>query len=80
MMLSAPILVQLLLLCPLSTGVPQIDSESSAAPIEAPAQRASAAIAWYPTWDLGLAEARRSGRPILLQSAAPQCHGVPGMW
>ena len=37
-------------------------------------------IAWYGTWEGGLEEARISGRPILLMSAAPQCHGVPGMW
>ncbi|MFT4649375.1 MAG: hypothetical protein ACI9X4_002614 [Glaciecola sp.] len=37
-------------------------------------------IAWYGTWKDGLAEAKRTNRPILLMSAAPQCHGVPGMW
>lgn len=37
-------------------------------------------IAWFGTWEGGLAEAERTGRPILLMSAAPQCHGVPGMW
>ena len=37
-------------------------------------------IAWYGTLEQGLAEAKRSGRAILLQSAAPQCRGVPGMW
>ena len=33
-------------------------------------------IAWYGN----LAEARRSGRPILLVSGAPACLGVPGVW
>ena len=28
----------------------------------------------------GLAEAKRSGRPILLVSGAPACLGVPGVW
>lgn len=37
-------------------------------------------IAWYGTLQSGLAEAERSGRPILLVSGAPQCHGVPGVW
>ena len=37
-------------------------------------------IAWYGTWELGLAEAKRTGRPILLMSAAPRCHDVPGLW
>jgi hypothetical protein len=40
----------------------------------------SGAIQWFATWDSGLKEARRSGRPILLVSAAPHCAGVPGVW
>jgi len=39
-----------------------------------------ARIAWYTTWQEGLAEAKRTNRPIMLHSAAPQCSGVPGMW
>ncbi len=39
-----------------------------------------AGIAWFGSWQAGLAEAKRTDRPILLMSAAPQCHGVPGMW
>ena len=38
------------------------------------------AIAWYGTWKGALAEAQRSGRPILLLAAAPQCHGISGVW
>lgn len=37
-------------------------------------------IAWFGTWKGGLAEAQRTGKPILLVSAAPQCHNVPGVW
>ncbi len=37
-------------------------------------------IAWYGTLSGGLIEAKRSGRPILLVSAAPHCHGVSGVW
>lgn len=37
-------------------------------------------IAWYGTLKDGLAEAKRSNRPIFLVSAAPQCQNVPGMW
>lgn len=37
-------------------------------------------IAWFGTWKGGLAEAERTGKPILLISAAPQCHNVPGVW
>ena len=37
-------------------------------------------IAWYPTLEGGLAEAKRSNRPIMFTSAAPQCLGVSGIW
>ena len=37
-------------------------------------------IAWHGTLAAGLAEAKQSGRPILLVSGAPQCLGVPGIW
>lgn len=37
-------------------------------------------IQWYGTLDGARAEAQRSGRPILLVAAAPQCHGVSGIW
>lgn len=37
-------------------------------------------IAWFGTWEAGLAEAQRTQRPILLVSAAPHCHNVPGIW
>ena len=36
--------------------------------------------AWYTTLDDALAEAKRTNRPLLVQSAAPACHGVPGLW
>ncbi|MDE0937857.1 MAG: hypothetical protein OSA89_18250 [Mariniblastus sp.] len=37
-------------------------------------------IAWYGVLEDGLAEAKRTGKPILLITAAAQCSGVPGMW
>jgi hypothetical protein len=37
-------------------------------------------IAWYGTLEQARDEARRTGRPILLLSAAPHCHNVPGVW
>jgi len=37
-------------------------------------------IAWYGILEDGLAEANRTGKPILLITAAAQCGGVPGMW
>ncbi len=39
-----------------------------------------AKIAWYGTWEDGLAAAKASGRPILLVAAAPHCKQVPGIW
>lgn len=48
-----------------------------------PAKAAStkpAKIAWYGTWKQGLAEAKRTDRPILLISAAPHCRNISGMW
>ncbi len=37
-------------------------------------------IAWFGVLEDGLEQAKRTGKPILLVSAAPQCSGVPGMW
>ena len=37
-------------------------------------------IVWYGTLQQGRAIAKETGRPILLISAAPSCHGVPGVW
>jgi hypothetical protein len=37
-------------------------------------------IQWFATWDSALAEAKRTGRPIFLVSAAPHCAGVSGIW
>lgn len=37
-------------------------------------------IAWYGVLKDGLAEAKRTGKPILFVTSAPQCNGVPGMW
>jgi len=41
---------------------------------------ADPAIGWIPTWQQGLAEARQTGKPILLMAGAPACGGVPGIW
>ncbi len=37
-------------------------------------------IAWYTTWETALAEAERSGRPIMFVAAATQCHGISGVF
>ena len=57
-----------LLLLPLATTL-------AAAPADA-AER----IAWYSSVKQGLAVAKTTGRPILLVSAAPHCHGISGIW
>ena len=46
----------------------------------APVEPGEAGIAWYCRWDTALAEAKRSNRPIMFQSAASQCNGVPGVF
>jgi hypothetical protein len=43
-------------------------------------QQSAGGIQWFATWNSALAEAQRSGRPILLVSAAPHCAGVSGIW
>ena len=45
---------------------------------EAPAKTEK--IVWHGTWKGGLAEAQRTGKPILLIAGVPQCHNVPGVW
>ena len=37
-------------------------------------------IAWFGVLQDGMQQAKKTGKPILLVSAAPQCSGVPGMW
>ena len=39
-----------------------------------------ARIQWFGTLQQGLAEAERTGRPILLSAATLRCEGVPGKW
>lgn len=39
-----------------------------------------AGVAWYTTWDTGLAEAKRSNRPIFFMSAATTCSGISGVF
>lgn len=44
------------------------------------AATAEVQISWFGTLSRGLAEAQRTGKPILFISAAPHCAGVSGMW
>ena len=59
------------------------DTSSEKRSEKSPDKTASAtptAIQWFGTWTAGAREAKRTGRPILLIAAAPQCHGVSGLW
>ncbi len=49
-------------------------------PPAGPIPSAQGGIVWYGTLRTGLAEARRTNRPILLLSAAPHCHNISGIW
>ena len=63
------------------TGVGVLLGGLCVATVEAQRDRQLAAkIVWHGTWKGGLAEAQRTGKPIMLVSAAPQCHAVPGVW
>ncbi len=62
-----------LLLCAAPAGAEPEEAKASAS--TRPAQ-----IQWFGNWKQAKAEAKRTGRPILLTAAAPQCGGVPGMW
>lgn len=43
-------------------------------------QAAPARIQWFGTLEQGLAEAKRTNRPILMTAAAPSCGGIAGEW
>ena len=44
------------------------------------ADKPAGGIQWFATLESARAEAKRTGRPILLVSAAPHCSGVSGIW
>ena len=54
-------------------GPPKLEKTE---PLPADAEK----IAWHGTWAEGLAEAGRTGRPILLIAAAPHCRNISGVW
>ena len=51
-------------------------------PVDPTSQRGCAArtVAGLPTWSLAVAEAERTGRPILLVFGVPAHEGTPGVW
>lgn len=64
---------------PAATGQ-RTEQELPRGPIEVLEPPPDAGIAWFGTWAAARAEAKRTGRPILFMSAAPQCKGTPGVW
>ena len=76
-------IVASMLLTPNASLIPAVavDSNLENSVISANADDSTdAKIQWFSTWQQGLAEADKTGRPILLVAAAPQCQGVPGVW
>ena len=47
---------------------------------ESPLDLGSAGIVWYPVLGDGLAEAKRTNKPILFMAVASQCGGVSGVF
>lgn len=80
--------LQIALLCsPVAFGAPtqtQAPRDSGRTrppgPVEVQEVPTEPGIAWFGTWEAALAEAKRTGRPILFHSAAPKCQNVPGVW
>lgn len=71
------ILVAVILAGPLSAQGRRGGEGPRQVPLEATTEPG---IAWFGVLEHALAEARRTGKPILLMSGAPACSGVPGMW
>jgi hypothetical protein len=59
---------------------PRPDGSPRGSQVDVLEARTAAGIAWFGRWDDAKEEAARTGRPILLMSAAPQCSGAPGIW
>ncbi|MBM3989685.1 MAG: hypothetical protein FJ298_01615 [Planctomycetes bacterium] len=59
---------------------PPPDTERPQGPLPVHEPPTEPGIAWFGTWSEALAEAERTGRPMLFMSAAPQCQRVPGVW
>lgn len=57
-----------------------VSRAESVAPPAAREKATGGGIQWFTRLKDGLAEAKRTGKPILFLSAAPSCGGVPGVW
>lgn len=47
---------------------------------ENPAELGSAGIVWYPILEDGLAEAKRTNKPLIFMAVASQCGGISGVF
>lgn len=47
---------------------------------ESEAELGSSGIVWYPILEDGLAEAKRTGKPILFMSVSSSCNGISGVF
>lgn len=77
--MKTPLLALALALAPATAAAPPAP-QGPKGPLETHVPPVEPGIAWFGTWAGALAEAKRTQRPILFMSAAPQCHGVPGVW
>ncbi len=72
-------LLSLMLSLGVLLGVPTASFAQERARVDAAPSR-QAGIAWFGTLKSVLVEAERTGKPILLVSAAPHCHNISGIW
>ena len=76
-----PILLVVLILAPnFANGQPRLPQGNSYGGSSPESKKVVSGIAWYGVLEDGFAEAKRTGKPILFITAAPQCNGVPGIW
>jgi len=47
---------------------------------ESNAELGAAGVVWYPILEEGIAEAKRSNKPIFFMAVASQCHGISGVF
>ena len=83
-MLFSPLpLVSALLTCSLLANQEPVQIQAPTEGVETdtePEVATPSTPAWFGRLEDARVEAARTGRPILLMSAAPQCSGAPGMW
>jgi hypothetical protein len=62
------------------TSPPQESASALGPKTQSLASKTPARIQWFGTLEQGLAEAKRTNRPLLMTAAAPSCRGIAGMW